>query len=390
MMTVFSRMTPAMSLFWCAVLATACGDQDQAAPADSWEASASSLTGALAFGEGPPADSGDDDDGQPGSEIIPRPGFYTQAMGEAAGIATSRHNLYWTSNTALPGASASTVFVMGKHSLTAAARHREAGAGISFGDIAFKHSDDYYIYFVVNDQAGAPISRIKRVPLYPSRPVAVAVARRLVTVPVEIATGGPVVIAASPAFIGPRDLAVDAQRLYWASEAGIHSVALAGGPVTTLVATAGASKLGLDASYVYYSEGASIRRVRKLGGVAGGFAVAESAVTALAVDGGWVVWGEEGGAVRARATAARIAGKTLRGPLAGRSVSSIMRADGRTLWSDCNRDLDTACTVNMHLPSGKTEVLLSGDYQRLRHITASGVGAFWSDAVAIRHHVYSH
>jgi hypothetical protein len=397
-MTSISRITPAVGagaksawLLCCAVVATACAEGIEAPP-DETEQGAAHLTGTAFFGGGTQVQSGDDDDGQPGSEIHPAPGFFTQAAGEAAGMTTSRHNLYWTNNVVTAGVTTATVFVMDKNSIVANPKRTETRAGLSFGAIAYRATDDYYIYYVVNEESGPPISRIMRVPLYARRLPILVAASRLSKGAVEI-LGGPVVIAESPAFIGQRDLVVDDQRLYWASEAGIHSVALAGGPVTTLAAAVGAAKLGLDGAYVYYSEGAAIRRVPSDGGGdAAAFVAADSAVTALSVNEGWVTWGEASGAVRARLPSSRLPTRTLRGPLDRRSVRSVMRSGGRTLWSDCNRGLDSACSVSMHLPTGETELLVADDHERLGHITANvnGGGVFWSDSVAIRRYNYSH
>jgi hypothetical protein len=89
--------------------------------------------------------------------------------------------------------------------------------------------------------------------------------------------GGALVDLATTAAIGNSTarLAVDAgvtpSQVYWADAAGIKTVSMAGGAVTTLVPFTGGfttSSIGIDATYVYYTAGSSIRRVPKAGGPA--------------------------------------------------------------------------------------------------------------------------
>lgn len=69
--------------------------------------------------------------------------------------------------------------------------------------------------------------------------------------------GGATILANSPAAVGLRDLVTDGSALFWADAGGVRRLPIGGGSVTTLsFASSSVQRIGLDASYLYYAEGA--------------------------------------------------------------------------------------------------------------------------------------
>jgi surface antigen len=194
--------------------------------------------------------------------------------------------------------------------------YAEAGSPLSpvnFQAITYANvSGIWYGYFVANYPL-QQLSLIKRVPL----------------------TGGAaVVLATSPAAIGPRDLVTDGSSLYWADAGGIRKLAISGGTVQTLVSGGTFAHLGLVGSSLYYSAGNNILYVPTSGGASTTVVSAPSAITAMypPSTGKGLLWGEANGSVT-----------SLNGdiyhefqlPAAGVAVSSVSVAGNYVVWADC-------------------------------------------------------
>jgi hypothetical protein len=159
-------------------------------------------------------------------------------------VIQSTGNLYWTANQTQAGMSQVDVFRASKDNkpgqeLILYQESQSATSPVDFAAITYANvGGTWYGYFVANYPAEAE-SQIMRVPL---------------------AGGAGVVLAISPAVIGDRDLMTDWSFLYWADADGIRKMAIAGGPVQTLVSGTAFAHLGLDGSLLYYSSGNSILR----------------------------------------------------------------------------------------------------------------------------------
>ena len=239
----------------------------------------------------------------------------------------STGNLYWTANKTLDGISQADVFRASKDNQPGQEQilyQESTSTPVDFEAITYANvAGTWYGYFVAN-YPGQNESQIKRVPL----------------------TGGAaVVLATSPAVIGNRDLVTDGSFLYWADADGIRRMAIAGGPVQTLVSGTTFAHLGLDGPVLYYSSANSILHVPTSGGASTTVVSAASAITALyppSATNGNVYWGEANGSV-SLFPGPRDAVDQLQAPGAGVSVTSVSVADNYILWGDC---LAEACKVD--------------------------------------------
>jgi hypothetical protein len=239
----------------------------------------------------------------------------------------STGNLYWTSHYLNEfGPSTATVYRAGKSNtpgLEQALYTEYFNGWFYFGDLTYALTSNWYGYFVANYPSSG-ISRIKRVPL----------------------TGGSAVtLATSPSFVGMRDIATDGSSLYWADATGLRKMAIGGGAVSTLVSSSAITSVGLNASRVYYSSGASIRSVAKTGGFSTVHATTGSAVTAMHIHAGAstvVFWGEQNGSVRSL-NGGTVA--THQGALSGRRAWSVSWDGSRVLWTDCTYPNGNGCAV---------------------------------------------
>ena len=141
----------------------------------------------------------------------------TLAFTSPRGLIASPGNLYWTSTTSDEfGPDSSVVWRAGKSNMPGneIALYGESGDDRWFGAIVYANPGAFFGYFVANYiRPRGGHSPIKRVPL----------------------TGGPaIVIANRPAPIAHSGPVTDGTSLYWVDAGGIRSVALAGGPISTL------------------------------------------------------------------------------------------------------------------------------------------------------------
>ena len=266
----------------------------------------------------------------------------------------STGNLYWTADQTLNGISQADVFraskdnqpgqeqILYQESLPATSTARP----VDFEAITYANvGGTWYGYFVANYPLQHE-SQIKRVPL----------------------TGGAaVVLATSPAVIGNRDLVTDGSFLYWADADGIHRMAIAGGPVQTLVSGTTFAHLGLDGPVLYYSSANSIVHVPTSGGASTAVVSAASAITAIyppSATNGNVYWGEANGSV-SLFPGPHDSVYQLQAPSAGVSVTSVSVADNYILWGEC---LAQGCKVDgydngnvVSVPTSRPPVDVQGD-----------------------------
>jgi surface antigen len=237
-----------------------------------------------------------------------------------ARLLQSTGNLYWTANQTQAGMSQANVFRASKDNepgqeLSLYQASQSATTPVDLEAITYANvGGTWYGYFVANHPASAD-SQIMRVPL---------------------AGGAAVVLASSPAVIGDRDLVTDWSFLYWADADGIRKMAIAGGPVQTLVSGAAVAHLGLDGSVLYYSSGNAILRVPTSGGASTMVVSTASAITAMyppsGTDGN-VYWGEANGSV-ALFPGPYDSVYPVQPPSAGVSVTSVSVADNYILWGE--------------------------------------------------------
>ena len=202
-------------------------------------------------------------------------------------------DLFWTT-TRRYGSGPAVATVHRAHGDTVSTAYREFG--VRFGDVAAGR------YVVVNDDLRG-VSRIRR-----------------------IDRGG--TLATSAGLIGGRDLLADGTALYWADDAGVRTVAVAGGPVRTLARSAAVRFVALDGDRLYFAAGNVIRSVGTSGGPARREAVARTAVTGLAAADGRLYWSELGGGIRQR-------DGVLRAAVAGRVVTELSATGTRLIWVEC-------------------------------------------------------
>jgi hypothetical protein len=270
-------------------------------------------------------------------------GPFTLAYTPVDRLAQSTGNLYWTTHYLNEfGPSSATVYRASKSNspgLEQALYTEYFNGWFYFGDLTYALTSDWYGYFVANYPSSG-ISRIKRVPL----------------------TGGSAVtLAQSPSFVGMRDIVNDGSFLYWADGGGLRKMSIAGGPVTTLVASSSISSVGLDASRVYFSLGASIRAISKSGGVSTLQTTTSSTVTTLHVQvssgSTALYWGEQNAAVK-RLSAGAVT--TYQSPISGRRVWSVSFDGSRVLWTDCTYPNGNGCAVRKRQSLWTTTVASGG------------------------------
>jgi hypothetical protein len=292
-----------------------------------------------------------------------------------AGLISSTGNLYFTSYGINEfGPSATTFLRTGKYSApgTEITLDNETGqAFFYFGNVVWAYAGgNYYGYFVANYERSANrISEIKRVPL---------------------GGGPPVTLAETSAYIGVGDLATDGTSLFWADEGGVRSMSIWGGPIKTLVSSTTVSHIGLDAGYVYYSEGARVSRIAKAGGAATILLYGSANVTALYL---WtpvpsytvIFWGEQGGAVRSE-TAFGGSRYTWQNPIAGRDVSSVGYDGSRALWIDCAEPGNTQC--NVRIQSGGVTPTVVNAGVGASHLQWDATSTYWIGVPGIQRYVY--
>jgi hypothetical protein len=281
-------------------------------------------------------------------------------------LAQSTGNLYWTSHYLNEfGPSSATVYRASKSNSPGqeqALYSEYQNNWIYFGDLTYALTSDWYGYFVAN-YPSAGVSRIKRVPL----------------------TGGPAVtLVQSPSFVGMRDIANDGSFLYWADGGGLRKMSIVGGPVTTLVSSPSITSIGLDASRVYFSLGASIRAISKSGGFSTLQTATSSTVTTMHVQTGSsgtaLYWGEQNAAIK------RLSGgsiTTYQSPISGRRASSVSFDGTRVLWTDCTYPNGNGCAVRKRQSLWTTTVATGG--VGADNVQGDASAMFFSDSQLKKH-----
>jgi hypothetical protein len=264
----------------------------------------------------------------------------------------STGNLYWTANQTVRGISRADIYRASKENQPGQERilyqesRRAASGRVDFGAITYAYvGGNWYGYFAANYPRQNK-SEIKRVPL---------------------PGGAAVVLATSPAVVANRDLVTDGSFLYWADADGIRKMAIAGGPVRTLVSGRTFAHLGLDGAVLYYSSGDSIRHVPTSGGASTTVLTAPSAITALyppSATNANVYWGEANGSV------SLFPGPydslfQVQGPGAGVSVTSVSVADNYIIWGETTAQGDKVAGYDngndVSVPTAGPPVDVQGD-----------------------------
>jgi hypothetical protein len=228
---------------------------------------------------------------------------------QADRLDTSGDDLFWTATRRFrSGVTLATVHRAHGDAVTVVYRE----LGVSFGDVA----DGRFV--VVNDYLRG-VSRIKR-----------------------FDQGG--TLATSERLIGRRDLLTDGTALYWADEAGVHTVAVGGGAVRTLARSAAVRFVALDGDRLYFAAGNVVRSVGTGGGPVRTEVVGQETVTALAVQRGELYWSELGAGIRQR-------GGFFRSAVPGRVVTELSVAATRVLWVDCSA-AGSDCLVRAYAGGG--------------------------------------
>jgi len=158
-------------------------------------------------------------------------------------------------------------------------------------------------------------------------------------------------VAASPGLIGLRDLGTDGTSLFWADEAGIHTVPVGGGVVRTPARSPAVGVVTLDGGRLYFAAGNEVRSVGIDGGRVRTEVSGRATVTALAVRGGRVYWSELGSGIRGR-------GGFFPSPAPGRVVTEITTNAARVTWVDCTAAGDD-CRVRAYA-DGVTRSISTG------------------------------
>jgi hypothetical protein len=294
---------------------------------------------------------------------------------ECVGLISSTGNLYFT-NFGINefGPSSASFYRTGKYSLPGTERqiYSESGpAYFNFGNVVWAYvNGTYYGYFVANyDRGGGRLSEIKRVPL----------------------AGGPAAdLYETSNYIGVGDLATDGSTLFWVEPDGVRSMSVNGNNLNTLVSSTAISHITLDATYVYYSEGAQINRVPKAGGSITNFYSAAASVTALYA---WtynfnysdIIWGEKGGAVRSTDNHGTFQ-YTWQNPIPGRDVTSVGYNGARALWIDCSEPGNSQC--NASIQSGGIHPVTIDAGVGASHLQWDATSMYWIGGPGIHRYVY--
>jgi hypothetical protein len=284
-------------------------------------------------------------------------------------IVQSTGNLYWTENqSASSGFQTSLVWRASKSNTPGheIPLYSETRTGrFSFGDVVWaKVGTTFYGYFVANyDDLG--VSYIKRIHLSP---------------------GTGVTLATTTNMIGTRDLATDGTNLYWADANGLRKMSIGGGPVQTLRSGTTFTRVGLDATRVFYSSGASIYSVPKVGGTSTTQVTGDTTVTSLFVQTSpftVIHWGEHGGAVRSKSTLSGSITTTHQSTSFTRSVTSVSFDGSHVLWTDCSA---SNCSVRSQSGNSAPVLLDIACCGVMREVLGDATATFWTDGSTIRKH----
>jgi hypothetical protein len=193
------------------------------------------------------------------------------------------------------------------------------------------------------------------------------------------AAGGAATVVGASEYVGENEVVTDGSGLFWSDWTDTRRLPVAGGPQTLLIAD-GAPHLGLTASYVYYADGSTVRRVNKAGGLPETLFTAPNPITALHAYApgsafGVVYWGEQGGAVRSQP----VLGGTItthQEPIAGRIAYGVGFDGTRVLWTDCLPG-QTQCAVRKQ-ENGVTTTVSSG-ITGVGHLSWDATTMYWAE-----------
>lgn len=283
----------------------------------------------------------------------------------AVSLAASNGNLYWTSNfggdgfvwraakTNVPG---NEVQLYTEHI---------PGGNVSFGNIVFTVTGGFFAYFDVTEQtASGTTTTIKRVPL----------------------SGGAAEVVATVPSPPVKAMATDqTSAVFFIDQAGLRSLPLTGGGLTTLYQAPFLHQIALDPTHVYFAEQQVIRSVPKTGGAATAVVTpSEGTITALYVDAStatmyWAVLDVQSMVLGSGTV------NTLFPRGTGRNVYSIGWDGSRVLWSECLSSNLTSCFVMAG--SGFTETTIGGlgeDDIDMGDLQWDAASVFWPSAVGIQ------
>lgn len=169
---------------------------------------------------------------------------------------------------------------------------------------------------------------------------------------------------------------------------GIRRVDMNGGGAATIVNAPSLSRLGLDATRVYFVAGNSIRSVAKSGGAITTIAPTSSAVSDLYVhvaEKTTVFWAEENGSVRSR-TIGEGSNVVHQAAVSGRRASSVGFDGGRVLWIDCTAPGNSFCSLRSRRGTTTSTIVASAGVGA-RNLAWDQRQVFWIDS-GIKKFVY--
>lgn len=302
-----------------------------------------------------------------GQALAATPTVVSQAA--STRLVQSTGNLYWTSNAINEfGPDFAGIYRTGKTStpgqeILLYSESTDAVGYFFFGDLTYALvSGTYYGYFTAN-YVDEGITQIKRIAL----------------------TGGTsTILGTSPALVGTRDLLTDGSFLYWTDAAGLRKMSVNGGAITTLATGTNFSKIGLDATQVYFSAGTALDSVPKAGGAVTQRFTTASAIQALYVQpatasGTVIFWGEANDSVNSRPVGGAVS--TYQAATSGRQAISVSFDGTRVLWTDANL-VGNGYGVRSW-QSGVTTVASSGEVGS-NDVQGDATAMFWGNVSGIR------
>jgi hypothetical protein len=178
-------------------------------------------------------------------------------------------------------------------------------------------------------------------------------------------------VSSSPRYIGKRDIAADANGVYWADEGGIRRAPVTGGNASALTTGSTMSRLGLSGGNIYYqTAGRELRRIQPNGKLNTLVRTTTSDITALSVTGSRLMWGEVNGTIGTHSLATGVA-TTYRGPTSNVVIQSVFWTGTTAVWSECR--VGGSCAI--YRRAGKAPTLLRAD--RGLELTGDDSNLFW-------------
>ena len=266
----------------------------------------------------------------------------------------STGNLYWTSNTYNPFSATPYQSFVWRASKTNTPGHeaklfsQSSATPISFGDITYAQvAGNWYGYFVFNNPVNHT-SRIERIGLTP--------------------TASATILRAGLPFMGQDDLVTDWSYLYWADGGAIRKMPIGGGAIPTQLAQGtNFSRVGLDATKVFYSAGNTIRSVAKTGGASTTLVTATGSISAMDLNDQWgydeLAYGESNGSVIENTYLAPgdTTVRVVRPARAGYTITTVGMNDGVGVdFGECFI-IGPSCDIDGTTSTGGTPVDVQGD-----------------------------